>query len=314
MLKKLLPRTIAIHLGLIRETAHCVHNLKYDMRAQYLTDKAINCTKRGVSDEDYGNELIVSLTTYGKRLYSVHLAIESIMQGSVLPNRIILWLGYELQDTPLPAVLRNQMKRGLEIKFCKDVRSYTKLYPALCNYPDADVITIDDDIIYNYDLVEALVEAHRAYGDCIVARRIHKVVMGDDGKPVAYNNWKWTGGDWTPSLLNFLTGVGGVYYPAGSLDKEVLREEVFTDICKYADDVWFYAMAVKKGTKVMRVRAVSTTGEDYLLNESVQDMGLCKTNVDNGLNDRQIAAVFARYNINEILVKESRRLCGANKG
>ncbi|MDD6889865.1 MAG: hypothetical protein PUD39_06380 [Bacteroidales bacterium] len=285
-----------------------MHNIKYYMRAQYLTDKAINSTKRGVSDEDFGNELIVSLTTYGKRLYSVHLAIESIMQGSVLPNRIILWLGDDLKDTQLPAVLRNQMKRGLEIAYCKDVKSYKKLYPTLCNYPEADVITIDDDIIYNYDLVEALAEAHRTYHDCIVARRIHKVVIGDNGKPVAYNNWEWGGGDWVPSLLNFFTGCGGVYYPAGSFDKEVMREEVFTDICKYADDVWFYAMAVKKGTKVMRVRAESSTGEDYLLNDSVQDMGLCKTNVDNGFNDKQIAAVFARYNINEILVRESERL------
>lgn len=307
-LRKLLPRTIGMYLGLIRETAHSVHNLKYDMRVQYLTDKAINCTKRGVSDEDFGNELIVSLTTYGKRLYSVYLAIESIMQGSVLPNRILLWLGDELKDTPLPAVLRNQMKRGLEIAYCKDVKSYKKLYPTLCNYPEADVITIDDDIIYNYDLVEALVEFHRTYRDCIVARRIHKIVIGDNGKPVAYNNWKWCGGDWMPSLLNFFTGGGGAYFPAGSLDKEVLREEVFTDICKYADDVWFYAMAVKKGTKVMRVRAESATGEDYLLNDSVQDMGLCKRNVDKGLNDSQIEAVFTRYNINDILVKESERL------
>src|ERR1700728_2535296 len=35
---------------------------------------------------------VVSLTTYGKRVRVVHLAIESIARGKTKPSRLILWL------------------------------------------------------------------------------------------------------------------------------------------------------------------------------------------------------------------------------
>lgn len=85
------------------------------------------------------------------------------------------------------------MNRGLEVALCKNVRSYTKLYPALCNCPDSDVITIDDDIMYKYDLVESLVNTHRNYGDCIVAHRTHRIILGTDGLPAPYTQWGWGG-------------------------------------------------------------------------------------------------------------------------
>ena len=291
-----------------REAARIVRNLPFAMKADALTEKAINCTRPGVSDKHYGNELIVSLTTYSHRLYSVHLTIESIMQGTVLPNRIILWLGEEMRELPLPVVLQNQVKRGLEIAFCKDIRSYTKLMPTLCEYPSADVITIDDDLIYNYDLVESLVNAHDAYGDCIVARRIHRIVMGEDNRPLPYAQWEWGHGYNDPTHLNFFTGVGGVYYPADSLDKEVYNEKVFTEICKYADDIWFNAMALKKGTKVMRARSINPQGEDYLMNMSVQDIALCLINNGQSQNDIQLKAVFERYGLYPLLSKELERM------
>lgn len=98
--------------------------------------------------------------------------------------------------------------------------------------------------------------------------------------------------------MNFLTGVGGVLYPPDSLDEEVMNEEVFLDICKYADDVWFYAMALKKGTLVNKVRTRDVGSDDYILNDAVQDMGLSMVNTRGEmLNDSQIKAVFTRYGL-----------------
>lgn len=307
-LSKFIPRRIREQLWAGREAARIVRNMPFVMKADALTEKAINCTSPGVSNKHYGNELIVSLTTYSHRLYNVHLAIESIMQGTVLPNRIILWLGEEMREIPLPVVLQNQMKRGLEITFCKDIRAYTKLVPTLCKYPSADVITIDDDLIYNYDLVESLLNAHNAYGDCIVARRIHKIVLGEDDQPLPYARWDWGHGYNAPTHLNFFTGVGGVYYPSGCLDKEVYNEKVFTEICQYADDIWFNAMALKKGTKVMRVRSFNPQGEDYLMNMSVQNIALCLINNGQSLNDIQLKAVFERYGLYPLLREERQRI------
>ena len=273
--------------------------LIYDIRNDWMINKALNCKDNGITDKklcDY--EIIVSVTTYGKRLYDVASTIESIMQGSMKPNHIILWLGEDMKDIILPIALKNQQNRGLEIAYCKDIRSYTKLVPSLRRFPEATIITIDDDLIYSYDLVEKLVNMHKMHPQNIIANRMHRIKLGKNGKPLSYMNWEWLVNPTDISPLNFFTGVGGVPYPPHSLDSEVLNEEIFLDICKYADDIWFNAMALKKGTNVLKCYTHNEQGEDYIINPFVQDIGLCNINTGrNGINDKQLKAVFERYDL-----------------
>ena len=139
-----------------------INELRFRLKYDELTTKALSYSENGITKEQYGDsQIIVSLTTHGKRIYDVHATIESIMQGSVRPNRIILWISEDYRNTILPLTLQKQQKRGLEIEYCKDIRSYTKLIYALKKYPDASIVTIDDDIIYPHDLLEHLVNAHR---------------------------------------------------------------------------------------------------------------------------------------------------------
>ena len=77
----------------------------------------------------------------------------------------------------------------------------------------------------------------------------------------------------------------------------MLNESVFTKICKFADDVWFNAMALKKGTLINKIYTRDKNGDDFLVNLLVQDVGLWHTNVDQGRNDSQIDAVFSRYSL-----------------
>lgn len=148
----------------------------YQNRKDRLTELALCSSTKGISKERYcQKEVIVSLTTYGKRLYDVYLAIESIMQQSMKPNRIVLWLGDELKNRPLPRILGFQQQRGLEIVFCKDIYSYTKLIPALRKFPNDIIITVDDDLIYNVDMVERLVGAYIDDPSYIYCCRMHKM-------------------------------------------------------------------------------------------------------------------------------------------
>ena len=131
-------------------------------RMDYLRDKTLYSHEFGISEEKCcENELVVSLTTFGKRIYDVYLAIESIMQGTVKPNRIVLWLSEEeFKGKQLPRTLELQKKRGLQVEYCRDIRSYNKLIPTLKSYPDSCVITIDDDAMYEFDVVERLLNSH----------------------------------------------------------------------------------------------------------------------------------------------------------
>ena len=53
-------------------------------KVERLNNKTLNSSEKGVSNEAISDkEVIVSLTSYGPRIYEVYLAIESIMQGTI---------------------------------------------------------------------------------------------------------------------------------------------------------------------------------------------------------------------------------------
>ena len=289
--------------GMISDTNRLVHQIRFNQKKYLLEQNILHNQESGITDEKYcAHDIIVSLTTYSKRIYDVHLTIESIMEQTMKANRIILWLDYSFEKQALPKALQLLQKRGLEIKYCKDIRSYKKLIPALKKYPDDAIITIDDDVLYEFDLLEKLIMAYQEDPSYIYCNRHHLMLPDGKGKLLPYMQWKWNYTDQNASIWNFPTGVGGVLYPPHSLDEEVLNESVFLDICKYADDVWFKAMAMKKGTLSKKVYTHDFESKDFLVIENVQDIALARINTQaNCLNDKQITDVFNKYNLWENL-------------
>lgn len=276
--------------------------MRFEQKATQLANATINSDKAGVTEDRFcQNETIVSLTSYGRRIYDVFLAIESIMQGTQKPNRIILWLSEkEFKNFKLPISLQNQKKRGLEIRYCEDILSYKKLIPTLKEFPEATIITIDDDAIYGFDFVENLIISHTSNPSCIFANRVHRITKNADENLKSYLDWEWSVS--TPSKNDhdlFFTGVGGVLYPPHSLDEEVFNKKIFMEICPTADDVWFNAMARLKGTRINKSFTHVANGEDYILNEAAQDcaLSLINNSTENSSNDIQIKAVFEKYKI-----------------
>jgi len=282
-----------------------IKRFEYICRAESLHNYAMNCSEKGVSDEKYiDKNIIVSLTTYGKRLYDVYLSIESIMRQTMKPNRIILWLGDEFKNADIPITLKKQQERGLEIRYCKDLLSYKKLIPALVAFPSDVIITIDDDVLYFFDLTENLVNAYKKNPELIHCARMHRIKMINSKTPDKYENWTRNYDDSDVSPLNFPVGGGGILYPPRCFPDEVFNEKVFTDICKYADDVWFKAMALLNGVMSKKVFTHNKGGEDYLTNANVQDDSLSRINCGQSMNDTQIKAVFEKYNLFELLSKK----------
>jgi hypothetical protein len=275
---------------------HLLNKFDFLTKKEHLTNCALNCNEPGISYNNYcDNEIIVSLTTYGKRLFEVFLAIESIMQQTLKPNKIVLWLAEELKNENIPVFIKNQTKRGLEIKYCKDIRSYKKLIPALIEYPKATIITIDDDAIYHYDLMENFINEHIKYPDLILSGRMHLMRLQKNGKPYEYSRWLNDSNSIDISPVNFPTGVGGILYPPDCFNSEVLNEEVFMKICGFADDIWFKSMALYNNTLSKNISTYRTKGRCYFSN--VQDIKLADINVKKNMNDTQLKAVFDKYNL-----------------
>ena len=282
------------------------HDVLYEQRKTYLQHLIHNCSDIGIQTERYtDHDIIVSLTTYGKRIYDVPLTIESIMQQTMKANRIILWLDYSFEGQQLPKQLQKQQKRGLEVAFCKDTGPYKKLYPALCRFPNDAIITVDDDALYDFDLIERLIVPYLQDPHYIYCHRYHRMLFDSKRQLKPYNDWEWWCRKMEASHLNFATGVGGILYPPHALHEEALNEDVFMNICRTADDVWWKAMALMKGTRVKKVFSRNVRSEEFLSNENVQDIGLFHVNTKGqNMNDKQIKAVFGRYGLYETLSSE----------
>lgn len=100
----------------------------YLQKKTYLEYLILHSKEMGVTKHKYCNhDIIVSLTTFDERLFEVHLSIASIMEQTLKPNRIILWIDHKYKNQPLPKSLSLLVDRGLEIKYCNDIGPYTKL-------------------------------------------------------------------------------------------------------------------------------------------------------------------------------------------
>ncbi|MDE6177852.1 MAG: hypothetical protein K2F86_01625 [Duncaniella sp.] len=254
-----------------------------------LENEIADTGRRGVAPQtDTDREVVVSLTTYGRRLRTVHLAIASMMRQSRKADRIVLWLDSRLEGKPLPAPLRLLEKKGLEICFCRDVRSFTKLVPALERFPEAVIITVDDDQVYDFDLIDRLVCGWLEAPEAVHCARMKKIAV-KDGRILPYKKWP-IDMSLDPSPLNLALGVGGVLYPPHCFGPEVTDSELFMRLSPSADDLWFKAQELKYGREVRRVPTLSNNGEDYInLPYIAFNEGLAGTNVTGGANDTCMA-------------------------
>lgn len=282
--------------------------LLHEQRKAFLIQQAFKCTEPGVTKEKYcDREVIVSIATHGERFYEAYIAIESIMQQSVKPNRIILNVAKdEFEGKQIPASLLHQQKRGLEINYCEDYWSFKKLIPTLKRFPDAIIVTFDDDCMYNVDVLENMLLAYKTDPKAIWGNRIHELSFDANGKLNSYLDWNHAiPNKEGASKYFFITTEGGALYPPHSLFKDTTRDDIFMDIAKTNDDVWCYAMALLQGTPIKKARTHSVRGEDYYLVEDMQSSGLSVTNCARvGVecpNDVVIRDVFSKYNIYALL-------------
>ncbi len=279
-----------------------VIEIKNQIIYNYYWDKTLNCNQSGVSGEKICNEeVVVSLTTFGDRINYVHIAIESIMQQTIKPNRIVLWLAKdEFKNKTLPVALQMQQKRGLQIEYCEDLKSYNKLIPSLKRFPEASIITIDDDAVYYANALELLIRAHKSRPLSICASRIHGVLLDEEGLPRPYNEWQYCVND-CPKVNNlaFFTTGAGVLYPPHCFTDEVFNDGVFMTMSEKADDVWFNAMRLLNNVNVIKVFGIESDGNYTSIASS--DINPLNTLNCSGGNDKAIMAVYGHYGLFEKL-------------
>lgn len=278
-------------------------------KVEWLRRQTLSSSESGISSEKYcDEEIIVSLTSFGKRIYEVFLSIESIMQGTVKPNRIILWLSEEeFYGKTLPVTLQKQQKRGLQIQYCHDIRSYKKIIPSMMLFPGASIITIDDDLMYEYDLIENLVNTHRLYPNDICSCRMHRIKLDGDNIPLSYLKWDWEVNPKDVSAKHFLTSGAGTLFPPKCFISDFFNEELFMSLCPYGDDIWINAFALLSNRTIRKSYTHSSKGCDYTMIRFNQDDALWIENnsQESCRNDVQFHKVFDHFDLYHYLSEQS---------
>jgi hypothetical protein len=93
---------------------------------------------------------------------------------------------YELAK--LPYGITKYIKNGLEIRFVRDIGSYTKVIYALKEFEKSIVVTADDDIIYPKDWLKKLYLSYAANPEDIQVHRAHRVRI-ENKNIMPYETW-----------------------------------------------------------------------------------------------------------------------------
>jgi hypothetical protein len=298
MINKFKKRLNTINLAILRsiQTDDIVH---YQLVKSSLLYNILHSKEPGISEYEPGaRNIIVSLTTHKKRIFDVPYVIESLLEQTLKPNKIILWLT-EGEYNNIPLMLKHQQERGADIRYCANFRSYKKLIPTLKEYPDDIIITVDDDIIYPNDMVENLYRAYQETPNAVCCYRLHKMTFDRKGNLNPYDKWEICYNGEELSNITLPTGIGSVLYPPHCFHQDVLRDDLFTKLAPTADDVWFKAMTLLHGTQCRRVPF-----ENKILPiPDHQDIALFFENGLDQKNDIQIKQTFNYYNLWDQLKK-----------
>lgn len=111
----------------------------------------------------YKERIIVSLTTYNKRIANIPVVLDTIFAQTMPPDFVVLNLAI---DEIIPHEVQKYIDtHPIEVNRIPDTKVYKKLIPTLKKYPNDCVISIDDDFLYPSVMIQDFITLHRKYPD-----------------------------------------------------------------------------------------------------------------------------------------------------
>lgn len=237
--------------------------------------------------------VIVSLTSYGPRIANAHYAVHSLLSQTVKPDHVILWLTY---GEPITQQLADLCKRGLEIKYCDDLKSFKKIIPALQTFPNSIIVTADDDLIYKPKWLKKLYLSYLKESGAIWCHRSYSLDLKEHDSLSPFRQRTKNRRATDAHGLIFLCSGAGILFPPDSLPTEVLNISMFKKLCFSCDDTWLTSMALLNN---MECKVVPKPYYDIITVTKSQTSSLWRTN--SSKQDEIIKAVFTHYNLYELV-------------
>ena len=198
--------------------------------------------------------LIVSLTSYPPRFPWLYRTLLSLLDQTIRPDKIALWIAHEDLSRLPPEILSLQGDR-LTIHACEDLRNFKRLVPALDVYTDSFIVFADDDMYYPDDWLRRLAETFDRDDPTVVCYRGSRIRRTAGGKLTSYRTWRDArdAKSERPSTDLLPVNQTGVLYPPGSLPAFANDYGLIRKLSPTSDEVWLFFMWRLAGWRVRRV-------------------------------------------------------------
>lgn len=237
--------------------------------------------------------VIVSLTSFEKRLAVADLPVRSLLAGKHKPEKIILWLHDSLRGK-IPDSLSGLESSVFSIRHSDWDSSHLKLVRTLEMYPESLVATIDDDLIYRAGWLQKLYDEHLRKPGHIIANQTRLIRYGRDGSVLPYAQWPTNYDPANNGDQILPIGSAGALYPPGALDDRFGDVALFRKLAPKADDLWFKAMSLLRGTPSAQT-ANRPKGPVPIIGS--QTVSLKKENIDQDRNRSQWQALTDYFDL-----------------
>lgn len=207
----------------------------------------------GVNELKREVPVIVSLSSKEENFDDLELALYSLCNQKVCPDRIILWLKNEYELSELPYSITRFIKNGLEIRFVGDKAEYTRIIYTLKEFDKSIIVTACDNIYYPSDWLKKLYHSYISSPSDIHAHMVSKVKINSN-KLASYKVWKHYNNSENADYLHYAHADGGVLYPPNCFTKEIFREDIYKKKAKADWNTWSWFMAAVSGRKIRVVK------------------------------------------------------------
>lgn len=245
------------------------------------------------------DDIVVSLTSYGERVKELSYTLYSLVAQSIRPYKIIVYL----TEQDFNRLSKKELlftEYGVEYHITEDLKSYKKLIPAISEFPNCSIITADDDLFYPRKWLENLYKDHLLYPNCVICHQFIEITY--DKIINSFDKWIINPNKENISKTYCILGGSGTLYPKEGLYKDYNNYELIKELAPTADDIYFYFMAILKGTSIKQVRnhwkqlRYVNVYREYGIKPGET---LTQLNVGNNRNDIQFQNILKHYGIND---------------
>ncbi|HHU4147681.1 TPA: glycosyltransferase [Serratia marcescens] len=204
--------------------------------------------------------LVVNLTTTSGRLDLCAVTLWSLIHQELLPDRIDLYISHDaymadngIDNLPEWYEKLNNIKKIINIKYVENTGPYRKIFPALAECAQDDILVYaDDDVVYARCWLKTLVSTfNRFNGEAVVAARVRIKNKNLFGRYQSYNRYAVSLSEREMSNDFIITGVGGCVLKKEHVLESFISNHEFINIAPRTDDLWISKLLELSGSKVV---------------------------------------------------------------